>query len=60
MVILLSTAQPLLRLYDRESKADPTFVQRKEKGLRCAGTPNTLKEARKDCKNSKSGKLIVT
>jgi hypothetical protein len=55
MVILLSTAQPLHRLYEqRKAKADAAFVQRKEKGLRGAGTPNTLQEARTDCKTQRA------
>jgi hypothetical protein len=58
MVILLSKAQPSLRRYDRELKADAAFVPRKEKGLRGAGTPNTLQEARKDCKTQRAEDLF--
>jgi hypothetical protein len=59
MMILLSTAQPSLRLYDhRKPKPAAAFVPRKEKGLRGAGTPNTLKEARKDCKTQRAEDLL--
>jgi len=59
MVILLSTAQPSLRLYEqREPETKAAFVQRKERP-RDAGMPHTLKEAHKVCKNSKSGRLIL-
>jgi len=59
MVILLSTTQPLLRLYDRRKpKPAAAFVQRKETGPRDAATPNTLKEARKDCKTQRAENLF--
>jgi hypothetical protein len=41
-------------------QAEAAFLPRKEQGTRTAGMPHTLKEARKDCKNSKSGRLILT
>jgi hypothetical protein len=59
MVILLSTAQPSLRPCDQHKpKAHAAFVPRKEKGLRGAGTPNTLKEARKDSKTQRAEDLL--
>jgi len=58
MVILLSTAQPSLRLYEqREPETLAAFVQRKERP-RGAGMPHTLKEVRKDCKTQRAEDLF--
>jgi hypothetical protein len=42
----------------RKPKPDAAFVQRKENRLRGAGTPNTLQEARKDCKTQRAEDLF--
>jgi hypothetical protein len=38
----------------RKPEPEAAFVQRKENRLRRAGTPNTLQEARKDCKTRRA------